>query len=65
MVDAECPDDGIVQCSSCIGVEGEGHVDGDVQPSLRRIHGRASGKVVHPDTTAFVVVGIVVLSVAF
>ena len=65
IVDAECPDDGIVQCSSCIGVEGKGHVDRDVQPFFRRVHGRASGKVVHPDTTAFIVVGIVILAVAF
>ena len=42
IVDAECPDDGIVQCSSCIGVEGKGHVDRDVQPFFRRVHGRAT-----------------------
>ena len=65
IVDAECTDGGIIQGGSRIGVEGKGHVDGNVQPFFRRVHGRTSGKVIHPDTTAFIVVRVVILAVAF
>ena len=63
-VDPQCADNGIVQRSSGIRVEGKSHVYRNVQSFFRRIYGRTAAQVVHPQPSAFVIIGIVIAALA-